>query len=135
MNPFRSTAWLRPSLYSDLCRAAILAVPQGQSEAGKAFGMSGMQIMRRILFPAMLPIALPGLANLWMVVLKDTALIAVVGGSPELAQATRGAAGYTKHYLVFYLVSACIYLAITLFSNVFLEKLERALRRGQPKLA
>ena len=120
---------------TEVIRAAIQAIPQGQIEAARAFGMSGFGMMRRIVFPAMLPNALPGLANLWMVVIKDTALIAVVGASPELAAATKNAAGFTKHYLIFYLVAGAIYLAITLVSNQLLGKLERYVRRGQHRLA
>jgi polar amino acid transport system permease protein len=120
---------------TEVIRAAIVAVPVGQVEAARAYGMSGLQVMRRIILPAMLPNALPGLANLWMVVIKDTVLIAVVGASPELAAATKNAAGYTKHYLTFYLVSGAIYLAITLVSNQLLARLEAHVRRGQAQLA
>jgi polar amino acid transport system permease protein len=119
----------------EVMRAAIQAVPVGQIEAARAYGMSGWGMMRRIVFPAMLPNALPGLANLWLVVIKDTALIAVVGASPELAAATKTAAGYTKHYLVIYCVTAAIYLAITLISNQGLSRLERYVRRGQARVA
>jgi hypothetical protein len=58
---------------------------------------------RRITLPAMLPFAIPGMANLWLIVTKDTALIAVVGYT-ELALATRQAAGNTKMYLTFFLI-------------------------------
>jgi polar amino acid transport system permease protein len=115
----------------EVIRAAIQAVPVGQIEAAKAFGLSGWQQVRRIIFPAMLPNAMPGLSNLWLVVIKDTALIAVVGASPELAAATKSAAGYSKHYLAFYLVSAAIYLSMTLLSNQFLARIEHVMRRGQ----
>jgi polar amino acid transport system permease protein len=120
---------------TEVLRAAILAVPQGQIEAARAFGMSGMQVMRRIVGPVMLPNALPGLANLWLIVIKDTALIAVVGGSPELAQVTRNAAGFTKQYMMFYVVTAMIYLVIALCSNQLIDRLERRFRRGQQRLA
>jgi polar amino acid transport system permease protein len=120
---------------TEVIRAAILALPTGQIEAARSFGMSGLQLLRRIVYPAMLPNALPGLANLWLVVIKDTALIAVVGASPELAAATKGAAGYTKHYLVFYLLAAAIYLAMTLVSNQLIDRLETYVRRGQRRFA
>jgi polar amino acid transport system permease protein len=120
---------------TEVIRAAIKAIPMGQIEAARAFGMSGSLLMWRIVLPAMLPNALPGLANLWLVVIKDTALIAVVGGSPELAQATKTAAGYTKRYFLFYVTAGAIYLAMTLASNQLIDWLERRLRRGQVKLA
>ncbi len=120
---------------TEVIRAAIQALPVGQIEAAKAYGMSGWQMVRRVIYPAMLPNALPGLANLWLVVIKDSALIAVVGASPELAAATKGAAGYTKHYLVFYLIAAAIYLLMTLASNQVIARIERFVRRGQRSYA
>ena len=82
----------------EVIRGAILAIPPGQIEAAKACGMSWLTTQRRIVVPAMIPLALPGLANLWLIVTKDTALLAVVGFG-ELALTTRQAAGATKEYL------------------------------------
>jgi polar amino acid transport system permease protein len=109
-------------------------VPAGQVEAGKAFGMRGLQIFRRIIGPAMLPNAIPGLSNLWLIVIKDTALVAVVGNY-ELLSTTASAAAFTKRYMLFFLTTALIYLLITLISNYFISKLESRYRRGQTKLA
>ena len=120
---------------TEVIRGAIQAIPIGQIEAARAFGMSGWQVFIRVVLPAMLPNAIPGLANLWLIVIKDTALITVTGASAELAQMTKNAAGFTKRYFLFYFVSGCIYLAMTLVSNYFLAKLEAYVRRGQPKLA
>jgi polar amino acid transport system permease protein len=120
--------------HTEVFRAAIQAVPAGQIEAGKAFGMGGMQIFRRITGPAMLPNAIPGLSNLWLIVIKDTALVAVVGNY-ELLSTTASAAAFTKRYMLFYLTTALIYLLITLLSGYFINKLERHFRRGQTRLA
>ncbi len=119
---------------TEVIRGAIQAIPMGQIEAARAYGMSGPLVFRRIILPAMLPNAIPGLANLWMIVIKDTALITVTGASGELAMATKLAAGFTKKYFLFYFVSGCIYLTMTLVSNYLLGHLERRVRRGQPKL-
>ncbi|TWB53642.1 amino acid ABC transporter membrane protein 1 (PAAT family) [Rhizobium sp. ERR 922] len=119
---------------TEVLRGAILAIPVGQIEAAKAFGMGARLRFRRIILPALLPNALPGLANLWMSVTKDSALVAVVGYQ-ELALATRLAGASTKHYFIFFLASALIYLALTLVSNAVFDLLERRVRRGQPKLA
>ncbi|QYA16512.1 ABC transporter permease subunit [Rhizobium sp. AB2/73] len=119
---------------TEVLRGAILAIPVGQIEAAKAFGMGARLRFRRIILPALLPNALPGLANLWMSVTKDSALVAVVGYQ-ELALATRLAGASTKHYFIFFLASALIYLALTLASNALFNLLERRVRRGQPKLA
>lgn len=119
---------------TEILRGAILAIPAGQVDAAKAFGMSPFLRFRRIVLPALLPNALPGLANLWMAVTKDSALVAVVGYQ-ELALATRLAGASTKHYFLFFFATACLYLIISLVSNLVFMLLERRVRRGQPKLA
>jgi polar amino acid transport system permease protein len=119
---------------TEVLRGAIVAVPLGQVEAASAFGMRPWLRFRRVVLPALMPNALPGMANLWMSVTKDSALIAVVGYQ-ELALATRLAAGNTKHYFLFFFAAALIYLAITLASNLLFSGLERYFRRGQPTLA
>jgi polar amino acid transport system permease protein len=119
---------------TEVLRAAIQSIPFGQIEAARAYGMSPWLTFRRIILPAMLPFAIPGLANLWLIVTKDTALIAVVGYT-ELALATRQAAGNTKLYLTFFLAAGLIYLIITLVSQKGFAALERRVRRGQRRLA
>jgi polar amino acid transport system permease protein len=116
---------------TEVIRGAIVAIPRGQIEAARAYGMSPALRLRRIILPAMLPLALPGLANLWMILLKDTALISVVGFS-ELLYTAKQAAGSTKHYFLFYTAAGAIYLAMTLGSNAVLRVMERQLRRGVP---
>ncbi|TPK67955.1 ABC transporter permease [Mesorhizobium sp. B2-4-19] len=118
---------------TEVMRGAILAIPQGQIEAARAFGMSPGLLLRRITLPAMLPFAIPGLANLWLIATKDTALLAVVGFF-ELTLATRQAAGVTKAYLIFYLAAGVLYLAVTLFSNFLLGRAEKWARRGMPSV-
>ena len=118
---------------TEVLRGAIKAIPQGEIEAARAYGMSPTLMMRRITLPAMLPHALPGLANLWLISTKDTALLAVVGFS-ELTLVTRQAAGTTKAYFLFFIAAGILYLAITLFSNVILAKVEQWARRGMPSV-
>lgn len=117
----------------EVIRGAMLSVPRGQLEAAEAFGMSRWKVLRRITLPAMLPHALPGLSNLWLIVLKNTALLAVVGFS-ELALTTRQAAGATRAYFMFFLVAALLYLCLSLISNEIFRRLEKHARRGQPEL-
>ncbi len=118
---------------TEVLRGAILSVPQGQIEAGRAYGMPPVTLLRRITLPSMLPYAIPGLANLWLIVTKDTAILAVVGFG-ELLLATRTAAQATKAYLTFLLAAGVLYLLLTLVSNVILARTERWARRGQPPL-
>lgn len=114
---------------TEVLRGAILSIPHGQIEAARAYGMPPAMVMRRITLPAMLPHAIPGLANLWLVTTKDTALLAVVGFT-ELTLATRQAAGVTHEYLLFFSAAGVLYLAVTLVSNIFLHFMERRFSRG-----
>jgi len=119
---------------TEVLRGAILAVPQGQIEAARAFGMSPGLLMRRITLPAMLPFAIPGLANLWLIATKDTALLAIVGFN-ELTQETRQAAGATKAYFTFFIAAGVLYLAVSLVSNFLIGRIEQWARRGMPAVA
>ncbi|KIT17823.1 ABC transporter permease [Jannaschia aquimarina] len=116
---------------TEVFRGAFGAVAPGQIEAARAIGMSRLKVQTRVVIPLMLPFALPGLANLWLITTKDTALLAVVGVS-ELALETRQAAGATRAYFLFYVAAGCLYLLVTLVSNQIFAWLERRLRRGQP---
>lgn len=118
---------------TEVLRGAILSVPQGQIEAARAYGMSPSLLMRRITLPAMLPFAIPGLANLWLIATKDTALLAVVGFN-ELTLQTRQAAGTTKAYFTFFVAAGVLYLLLTLFSNTIINRIERWSRRGMPSV-
>jgi polar amino acid transport system permease protein len=119
---------------TEVLRGAILAVPQGQIEAARAYGMGPGLLLRRITLPAMLPYAIPGLANLWLIATKDTALLAVIGFN-ELTLATRQAAGATKAYFTFFMAAGVLYLCLTLVSNVIIARVERWSRRGLPPLS
>jgi polar amino acid transport system permease protein len=120
--------------HTEVLRGAILSLPPGQTEAAKAYGMSPSLTMRRVTLPGMLPYAIPGLANLWLVVTKDTALLAVVGFN-ELTLETRQAAGTTKAYFTFFMAAGILYLAVTLVSSVILARIESRAGRGLPKVA
>jgi len=114
---------------TEVLRGAIKAIPAGQIEAARAYGMSPIKTLRRITLPAMLPYAIPGLSNLWLIATKDTALLAVVGFS-ELTLVTRQAAGSTKAYMLFYCTAGLMYLTLTLVSNQVIARIEKRARRG-----
>jgi polar amino acid transport system permease protein len=116
---------------TEVIRGAILDIPQGQIEAARAYGMSAGLMLRRITLPAMLPFAIPGLANLWLIATKDTALLAIVGFN-VLTQETRTAASTTKAYFTFFLAAGALYLMLTLVSNVIIARIENWSRRGMP---
>lgn len=98
-------------------RGAFLAVPAGQREAALAFGMHPRQILLRITGPQMLRHALPALSNNWLVLVKSTAIVSVIGLNDMMNKAGQ-AAGATREPFVFYLAVAVLYLLITSVSEV-----------------
>jgi len=126
-------AFVQGAYATEVLRGAILSIPQGQIEAARAYGMSPGLMLRRITLPSMLPFAIPGLANLWLIATKDTALLAIVGFN-ELTQETRTASGQTKAYFTFFLAAGVLYLLLTLFSNQIIARVERWSRRGMPSV-
>lgn len=105
-------------------RGAILAVSKGQLEAGTAYGMSGFMVFRRITLPQMVRHALPGFGNNWLVLVKTTALVSIIGLNDMVRKAGL-AAGATRKPFTFYLVVAVNYLLITTISIYILKQLER----------
>jgi polar amino acid transport system permease protein len=118
---------------TEVLRGAIKAIPFGEIDAARAFGMSSGLALRRITLPAMLPHAIPGMSNLWLIATKDTALLAVVGFT-ELTMATRQAGGATKAYFMFFCAAGILYLMVTLISNRAIGFIERRARRGMPQV-
>lgn len=116
---------------SEVLRGAFLAVPRGQIEAGIACGMTPWQVFHRIRMPQMWRFALPGLGNLWMVLLKDTSLISVIA-LDELLRWSKVAAETTKQPFTFYAVAALIYLFFAIVSDGARHRMERWASRGVP---
>ncbi len=104
-------------------RGAMLAVPRGQLEAGYAFGMGPRQVFVRILFPQMVRHALPSFGNNWLVLLKTTALVSVIGLEDMVRKAAL-AAGATREPFTFYLAVALGFLVFTSVSVLVLRWLE-----------
>ncbi len=105
-------------------RGAILSVDGGQLEAGRAYGMTGLQVFRRILFPQMMRHALPGFGNNWLVLLKTTALVSIIG-LEDMVRVASLASGSTQKPFTFYLVVSVIFLVFTSISVGYLQWLER----------
>ncbi len=114
---------------TEVFRGAILAVPKGQIEAAYAVGMGRLQMFRRVMLPQVWRFALPGLGNLWLVLLKDTSLISVINLN-ELMYNSKAAAGAMREPFKFYLIAALIYLAFTIVSMIVLQYSERRAQRG-----
>ncbi len=116
---------------SEVFRGAFLAVPKGQIEAAIACGMSPWQVFHRIRMPQMWRFAIPGLGNLWMVLLKDTSLVSIVA-LDELLRWSKVAAETTKQPFLFYITAALIYLALTVVSDILRHRFETRANRGVP---
>jgi arginine/ornithine transport system permease protein len=115
--------------FTETFRGAISAVPKGQMEAGQAFGMSRALVFRRITLPQMLRFALPSFTNNWLVLVKSTALVSVIGLN-DMMQKAGQAAGATRQPFTFYLAVGALYLAITSVSVLLLRLLEQRVSRG-----
>jgi arginine/ornithine transport system permease protein len=110
-------------------RGAFMAVPPGQREAGLAFGMSPRQVLWRITLPQMLRHALPGISNNWLVLVKSTAIVSVIGLS-DLMTRGKQAAGTTREPFTFFLAVGLIYLVFTSVSELFFAWAQRRLAIG-----
>ena len=114
---------------TEVFRGALLAIPKGHREAGMALGLSKGRIFSRLVLPQMWRIALPGLGNLFMILMKDTALVSVIGLEEIMRQAQNGVTT-TKEPFTFYLVAAFIYLSLTGISMVGMHFMEKRAARG-----
>ncbi|SRR5579883_339759 len=114
---------------AEVYRGAYLAIHRGELEAARAFGMPHPTMLRRIIAPQLLRYALPGLGNVWQLVLKDSALVSVTGLVELMRQAQVGA-GSTRQPFVFYCSAAALYLIIALLTGALFRRAERRSLRG-----
>jgi histidine transport system permease protein hisQ len=108
---------------SQTLRGAIQAIPKGQWESGAALGLSKGYTFLHIIMPQVWRHALPGLSNQWLVLLKDTALISLIGVDDLMRQAQLVNTN-THQPFTWYGIAALIYLVVTLVSQVGIRKLE-----------
>jgi arginine/ornithine transport system permease protein len=114
---------------SETFRGAFMAVPPGQAEAARAFGFTRWQVFVRVVGPQMLRHALPPLANNWLVLLKSTAIVSVIGLTDVMHRAGL-AAGATREPFLFYGAVAVLYLGFTTLSEAGFSWLGRRLAVG-----
>lgn len=119
---------------TEVFRGAILAIPKGQTEAARAYGMGRALTFRRIVLPQVWRVALPGLGNLFLVLLKDTSLVSVIG-LDELMRQSSIAVGFTREPFTFYLAAAILYLLMTVVAMTVIGFAERAASKGLPRAA
>jgi His/Glu/Gln/Arg/opine family amino acid ABC transporter permease subunit len=114
---------------TEVFRGALLTIPPGQIEAAQALGLGKARIFRKVVLPQLWRIALPGLGNLFMVMMKDTALVSVIG-LEEVMRKAQVATSVSKQPFTFYLTAALIYLCITVFATGVLQVMEKRVNRG-----
>ncbi|MGA2550701.1 MAG: ABC transporter permease [Burkholderiaceae bacterium] len=133
VNPFvagvLTIGFIYGAYLTETFRGAILAIPRGQAEAGLAFGMTPSMVLMRLIVPQMLRLALPGLTNNWLVLVKATALVSIIGLGDMMYRAKQ-ASGATRSAFLYFLLAALVYLAITTFSLVGLSALEKRFSLG-----
>ena len=113
----------------EVLRGAFQALQKGQIEAGKAIGMRPSQVFFRIMLPQVWRFALPGLGNLWINLLKDTALVSVIA-LDDLMRMTQVAVRSTKQPFTFFLAACLIYWAMCVVSEIVLARMEKRANRG-----
>ena len=122
---------------------AMQAVPKAQLETGESFGMSQRQVFHRILVPQMWVYALPGLSNLWMILIKATPLLFLLGVQDIVYWARELGGSKTSAFafphpdwrLYYFLGLLVFYLCMTRVSEIVLGRLTQRLTRGQATLA
>ncbi|MGB3407876.1 MAG: ABC transporter permease subunit [Jannaschia sp.] len=123
---------------------AMTAVPRAQVETAEAYGMTRRQTFRRIVVPQMWVYALPGLGNLWMVLIKATPLLFLLGVEDIVYWARELGSAKTPRFtdyphpdwrMWYFLALLIFYLCFTRISEIVIARLSRRLSRGQATTA
>jgi ABC-type arginine transport system permease subunit len=133
INPFAAGIGTLTLIYGafacEVYRGAYLAVPTGQHDAAQSLGLPPKVAFRKVILPQMMRYALPGLGNIWMVLVKATALISIIQ-LPELMRNADIAARSTRQPFTFFFMACLLYLVITLLSMAAQARAERWAQRG-----
>ena len=105
---------------TETLRGAYLAIDKGQIEAAQAYGFSRWKCGRYIILPQLWHYALPGIGNLWLVLIKDTAIVSLIGLS-DMMRIAQLASAQTGKPFTFYLLAASFYLVLTSVSMLMLR--------------
>ncbi|WIY25709.1 amino acid ABC transporter permease [Parasedimentitalea psychrophila] len=112
---------------SELFQASILAVDKGQIEAARTLGLSRMQALRKVVVPQAVRDVIPPIGNNMIALLKDSALVSVIGVS-ELTLSAQRAIGSTYRPFEFYVLVAVVYYIINLVMEAVLRHVERRIQ-------
>ena len=118
--------------FTETFRGAFMTVSKGQIEAGVAYGFTPAQVFIKIIFPLMMRFALPGLSNNWLVTMKATALVSIIG-LVDIVKVTQDAGKGTYHFFFFTIVAGVLYLMFTTISNLVFWWLNRVFSTGHKK--
>ncbi|MFZ2308383.1 MAG: ABC transporter permease [Rhodoferax sp.] len=133
INPFVAGVLTLGFIYgaymTETFRGAMLAIPKGQAEAAWAFGMGRTQTFVRITAPQMVRYALPGFTNNWLVLIKATALVSLIG-LQEMTYAAKQASAATRSPFTFFLFTAALFLVYTTVSLLVLRRLNARFSLG-----
>jgi len=117
------------SYTSEVFLSAFRAIPAGQYEAARAVGLTPSQILRLVILPQLVRIALPGLSNHWLLLMKDTALVSVITLNDLLRQ-TQVAVSSTKQPFFFFTVACLMYLVLSMVSSIGIGRIDAWASRG-----
>ena len=114
---------------SEVWVAALHAIPGGQTEAARSLGLDRRRVFLLVVLPQLGRVALPGLGNIWTILVKDTSLISTLAVM-DLLRAASEASKATTRPLLFYSAAAGIYLVVAIASGFAQAYLERRANRG-----
>ena len=114
---------------SEIVRGGLMSLDSGQMEAGRSLGLNYIQTMRFIVIPQAFKAILPALGNEFIILLKDTSLLNVIGGK-ELVYAANGIMNRTWEQMFPLMGVALIYLVLVMFFTWLQGRLERRLRQS-----
>ena len=125
-----SIGFIYGAYLTETFRGAYLAVPKGQGEAARSMGMRPLPTLWKVLLPQIMRFALPGYGNVWLVLVKSTAVISVIGLQDLVGLADK-AGKATREPFLFFVAVILVYLAITWVSSLVLNYADRRANRGQ----
>lgn len=115
---------------AEVYRGGFSAVPTGQWEASRVLGLRRRTTLARVILPQAVPPVLPGLSNIVITMLKDTAVLSAIT-VPELVGVTKNLASISFQYTTLFTAMGFIFLAITLPAALLVRRLERATALGK----
>jgi His/Glu/Gln/Arg/opine family amino acid ABC transporter permease subunit len=114
---------------AELVHGAVRNLPRGQFEACAALAIKPVGAWRHVILPQLVRLALPGLINIWMIVLKDTPLVSLAGLNYLVANA-KIAAGATKEPFIFFITAALFFIGFSAATLRLSARLEKRFGRG-----